>query len=76
LHSTVAVGAPLKARYLYITRVVGGPFESIAVLTHFNCCWWPFESKLLTHYNYCWGPLWKHGSYTLQLLLGASLKAN
>jgi len=51
--------APVKARNLQITSF-----------------WGPFESKVLTHYNYCWIPLyWKYGTYTLKLLLGASLKA-
>jgi len=35
----------------------------------------PFEGKVLTHCNCCWGPLWKQGTYTVQLLLGAPLKA-
>jgi len=34
----------------------------------------PFERKVLMHYSY-FGPLWKQGIYTLQLLLGARLKA-
>ena len=33
-----------------------------------------FERKVLMHCNYI-GPLWKQGIYTLQLLLGAPLKA-
>jgi len=33
-----------------------------------------FERKMLIHYSY-FGPLWKQGIYTLQLLLGAPLKA-
>jgi len=44
----------LKVRYLRITTVVGGPFES-KVLKNYNCCCDPFEGKLLTHYNFCWG---------------------
>ena len=35
----------------------------------------PFENKVLTHYNCCWWPLWTHGTWTLQWLLWASLKA-
>ena len=33
------------------------------------------QSKLLRHYSGGWGPLWKQSTYTLQLLLGAPLKA-
>jgi len=52
-------GAALKGRYLHITVVIGGPFDSI-VLAHYSCCL---------------GPLWKHITCTLQLLLVATLKA-
>jgi len=33
------------------------------------------DSSLLAHYNCCWWPLWKQGTCTLKLLLGAPLKA-
>jgi len=33
------------------------------------------HSSLLTHYSCCWWPLWKQGTYTIKLLLGALLKA-
>ena len=33
----------MKSRYLNITTLVGGPFES-KVLTHCICCWGLFES--------------------------------
>ena len=33
----------MKSKYLKLTIVVGGPFES-KVLTYYNCCWGLFES--------------------------------
>ena len=53
-----------------------GRFERM-VLTHHSSCWgliWQ-HSRLLAHYNCCLGPLWKHITYTLKLLLVATLKA-
>jgi len=34
----------------------------------------PSEKKVLTHYSCLSGPLWKQGTYTLQLLLGIPSK--
>jgi len=50
LHITVAVGghSESKEQYLHIEVAAEGPFEN-KVLTHYNCCWWPFESKALTY---------------------------
>ena len=52
------LGSPLKARYLHITIAVWGTCGSI-VLVHCSSSRWP---------------LWKQGTYALQLLLGARLK--
>jgi len=56
----------LKARYLYITIAVGGPFESKVQGT--------FESKVLTHYNCCWS-LFESMEFYIIIAVGASLKA-
>ena len=58
-HNTITVGSLLESKEFYITVAVGSPFESI-LLTHYDCCLWP---------------LWKYSTCTLQLLLGAPLKA-
>jgi len=70
------LGSHLKAEeaYLYVTDAAGSPFES-RVLTHYKCCWGPIESRVLTHYKCCWGPHRKQSTYTLEMLLGAPLKA-
>jgi len=34
-----------------------------------------FKCRVLVHFSGCWGPLRKQGTYTLQLLLGAAVKA-
>jgi len=39
------IWAPLKARYLHITFVIVGLFESVE-LTHYSCCCGLFESKV------------------------------
>jgi len=56
VHIKVAVGDPLKARYVRITIAVGSLFESkeFFVIVAVGV---PFEGKVLTHYNCCWWPL-------------------
>jgi len=62
------LGGRLKAEDLHIIIDVEGHFESRG-LTPCSCYWGPFESRILTHCCYR-EALWKHGTYTLQLLLG------
>jgi len=45
------------------------------VLTLYSCNWGSIESRVLTHWNCYWRPPWKQSTYTLQLLLGDSFKA-
>ena len=89
LHIVIAVGSLLESKEFYITVAVWGPFESktkhitIAVGSLLertevyitNAVGGVFECIVLTHYNCCLGPLWKQGTYTLQLLFGAPFKA-
>jgi len=63
----------LKARCLYITVTVGGPFASKVLKAPSM----KFKSRvgLLTYFSDCWGYLWKQITFKLQLLLGAPLRA-
>jgi len=67
----------LKERYLHIATAVGGPFESKVTYLRYICCWDPLKARCFKHYGCYWGPLWKRSepTYTLHLLLWASLKA-
>jgi len=49
-------GFDLKGRYLHITVVIGGSFDSV-MLAHSIAVWVPFENILLAHYSCCWWPL-------------------
>ena len=60
-HNFLGIEGGLKLFFICTLEMVVGP-----VCKH---------SSLLAHYICCWGPLWKHGTYTLKLLLGDSLKA-
>ena len=54
-----------------------GPCESRVSYLHITVALrGPFESRVPTHCSCCWGHLREQSSYTLQLLLGAPLKAN
>ena len=76
-HITIAVGSLLESKKFYITVAVNGPFESI-ILTHYNYCLGPFQSKVAhLHNTIAVGDLFEIMVLThLQVLLGASLKAN
>ena len=60
-HNFLGIEGGLKLFFICTLEMVVGP-----VCKH---------SSLLAHYICCWGPFWKHGTYTLKLLLGDSLKA-
>ena len=60
LYTLRLLWVPLKVSYLEITTAVGGPFESKVAYYTLQLLLGPFENKVL---------------YTLQLLLGAYLKA-
>ena len=47
---------------------------NFSLFTHYRCWWGPLENRALAHYSGSWRPFWKQSAYTLQLLLGASLK--
>jgi len=65
-----------EAFFICSLEMVVGRFEMTVAHLHITVAVWGlFDSIVLEHYNCCWGPLWKQGSYTLQLLLVASLKA-
>jgi len=79
---------PSKAYYLHIKIAVWGLFESkdfyiivpvgdhlqIKVFTHYNCYWEPLWKQGTYTLQLLLGPIWKQGTYTLHLLLGAPLK--
>jgi len=54
----IAVGDPFGSKVLTHYSFFKAPemkFKS-RVLTHFNGCWGPFESKLPSNGSCCWGP--------------------
>jgi len=58
------------------TVAVEGLSESRVIrITHYNCYWRPFQSRVLAHYTCYWEPFWKQSTCTLQLVLRALLKA-
>jgi len=65
--------APLKARYLYITLVVGSPFESI-VHTHYNCCWGPFECSYF-HITIAVGSLFGSKEFYITFAVGGPFES-
>jgi len=56
-----------KTAYLHVTIATAGLRER-RVLTPYSCYRGPLESWVPSHYSCCWAPLWKHSTYTLQLL--------
>jgi len=59
-HSFLGIEVGLKLFFICTLKMVVGPlWKHSSLLTHYSCCWWP---------------LWKQGTYTLQLLLVVHLK--
>jgi len=72
----VKLGSPLKEKCLYIT-VTLGPFESKVAYVFISVAVGPIWKQATLHITVAIGSLWKRSepTYTLHLLLWASLKA-
>jgi len=75
-HNFLGIEVGLKLFFICsLEMVVWSLWKDSSLLTHYSCCWGPFDSIVLAHYNCCWWPLWKQGTCTLKLLLWAPLKS-
>jgi len=60
-HNFLGIEVGLKLFFICtLEMVVGSLWKHSSPLIHYSCCWWR---------------LWKQGTYTLKLLLGALFKA-